>query len=82
MHSVFSTDIKCSVQNVCSAFTFDQLSTGPVEKDKTHIGQCKMPSSKKITREGTLRQVFICLNVQNTIPPQTYSHSKGGGGES
>jgi hypothetical protein len=44
-----------------------------------------MSSSKKLTSEGTLRQVFICLKPRILCPPHTlysciqytYSHREG-----
>jgi hypothetical protein len=40
-------------------------------KDKNHRRQCKMSSSKKLTCNGTVRQVLICLRPSNQylLPP-------------
>ncbi len=82
--------IKAFWQQGFSSFKYSMFNrTVQTKKDKTHRRQCKMPSTKKLTCKGTLRQVFIYLRPKshttlpftlNTWIQYTYLHREGGEG--
>jgi hypothetical protein len=83
-----------SYLNVYSAkalFAHSSIAPDRIASDRKKIrlieGNAKCLHIKKLTSNGTLRQVFICLRPRPHIPPYTlytciqytYSHREGGG---